>query len=146
MLDYIKKKKIGKHTYQIELLPAKAGFSMAMKLSKVLIPLLGSGFDAFEEDSEGGFTRMSLIVVEQMEQVDMAAIVDDLLEGMAVNGQTVNFDDHFRANYGELVEVITFAMKENFSSFFEAKGLTARFSEIKNKMLPAAPQPEESND
>lgn len=145
MIEHIKKTKIGKDTYQLELLPAKAGFSLSLKLSKVLIPLLGTGFDAME-DEDGGFTRMSLILVEQMDQVDISELVDTLLEGLIVNGDVVDFDVHFRGNYGALTEVIGFSLKENFGSFFEVKGLTARLSEVMKKVLPQGEQAEESKD
>jgi hypothetical protein len=142
MLDHMKKKKIGKNEYHIELLPAKKGVATAMKLNKILAPVLGAGFDAFEDSSGSGFTRLGMILVEQMDQANMVELIEELLEGSASNGQEIDIDVHFRANYGELVELLTFIIQENFQSFFAAKGLMDRFSQIKEKMFPIPEQVE----
>lgn len=142
MLDYIKKKKIGKNEYHIELLPARKGIATAMKLNKIIAPVMGAGFDAFEDSEGSGFTRLGMILVEQMDQANIVELIDELLIGASVNAQEIDFDVHFRSNYGELIELLTFIIQENFQSFFSAKGLMDRFSQFKKKMFPTLEQEE----
>lgn len=146
MLDSIRKTKIGKNEYQIHLLPARKGMEHAMKLAQVIIPALGGSFDAQDEFKDYGFTQLSLVVVEQMNQIDIMDLVDEMFQGASINGQELDIDKHFRANYGDLIELITFAMKENFGSFFKVRGLTAHLSRLKEQMFPKESTPEESSE
>lgn len=138
MFDSIKQKKIHGKEYQINLLPAKQGFTIAMKLSKTIIPAIGGSVDALDQMAVGGFSRVALLLTEQIDDQEIMSIIEALTDQMAVDGEPVNFDRHFMANYGALIEVLEFALMENFESFFEAKGLKARFSTLKAKMVEQA--------
>lgn len=146
MFDHIKQKTINENKYQIELLPARKGLKLAMKLSQVILPTLGSSIDALDNTDGTGFTRVALLLVEQMDQFDVVELMDELLDNAVVNGKELDIDSHFIANYGELVEVLEFAVRENFESFFEAKGLKDRFSQMKAKIWQTAPVSEEPTD
>lgn len=146
LVDGIRTTTIGKKKYQIHLLPARKGMDHAMKLSQVVIPALGGSFDAQNEFKDYGFTQLSLVVVEQMNQINIMDLVDEMFEGASVDGEELDIDKHFRAEYGDLIELITFAMKENFGSFFKVRGLTAHLSQLKDQMFPQETTPEESSE
>lgn len=146
MFNNIRQKTIGKNKYQIQLLPARKGLATAMRLSKVILPALGSSFDALDSTDGTGFTRVALLLVEQADQIDVVDLVDVLLENAAVNGKELNFDEQFLGNYGEMVEVLEFAIRENFESFFEAKGLKDRFSTVKDKFFQTVGTQQEPTD
>lgn len=107
----------------IFLLPASKGLVMAKKLSQLFLPTLSGFAEIGEEDSDMSLSTVSTLLVESLDDLDVMSVVSTLLNSVTVNGQPIDFDTYFMANYGELVSVIKFAVEENFSSFFEGKGL-----------------------
>lgn len=112
----VKKETIEGKEVQIHLLPASEGIILASKLGATVLPSLGS----LQETSDGEISilEVAAIVIANIEQLDVLDTIKKLLKGLTVNGQGVTFDDYFMANYGELVKILTFSLKENFSSFF----------------------------
>lgn len=112
----VKKETIEGKEVQIHLLPASEGIVLASKLGATVLPSLGS----LQENSDGEISilEVAAIVIANIEQLDVLDTIKKLLKGLTVNGQGVSFDDYFMANYGELVKILTFSLKENFSSFF----------------------------
>lgn len=130
---------IDSNTYQLSMLKGREGFRTAMELGKVVAPVLGATFDGVRHDdyihgAPRTFTQLALLLIDQMDKIDVESIIfDRLLRGMAVNGKEVNVDEFFMSNYSVLVEVIAFALKENFGDFFGENGFKARFLEtVKN--------------
>ena len=96
--------------YQIHLLPAGEGFAMATKLSKYAAPAL--------EDGDLSIINLTAVILSQIDDKDVMEIVKRLMRNVMVDGQEVNFDEYYMANYGELVAALGYIMKENFQSFF----------------------------
>lgn len=114
--DSFKTKEIKDRTFQISLLPAGEGIQMAQKLSTLVLPILeGAGEDEVEID----FMKIATGLSASIGDKELLAIIHRLVKGLAVDGKEVKFDDYFRGNYGELIQVIAFALQENFGSFFE---------------------------
>ena len=140
--------------YKVLLLPATRGLTIGQKLVKLVLPLFGILEDNNDEDKFLGedktlFTDLSIMVVRSMDDIDMVNTIKELLTGCYCNGQLVEFDTHFAANYGELIAVVEFALKENFGDFFtsylKAKGLPIpTLREMKE--MQQAPSTDASND
>lgn len=116
--------------FLIYTLGARDGFKIAAKIKKLLLPTIGGGFDAMRDkrdpefsDPAYHFSKVAQLFVDRFDEDEVLAIIEKLLNGFGVGGQQQDFDSYFDANYGELVEVITFALKENFSSFFTKTGM-----------------------
>lgn len=122
----IRKTTIQGKSVQIYLLPALEGILMARELAEIVIPTVGSFYQGFAEENLN-FENLAMVLMSELDKIDVAQIITRLLKDMAVNESSVDFDDYFMANYGELVEILIFAIKENFSSFFAAKGLFDKY-------------------
>lgn len=120
--------------YEIKLLPASDGIVMAKEIVKLVSPVLGSLVDGTRTHAEFGdatvFTDAALYLCSQLDKADVLEMIYALLNNLKVNGVEVEFDEAFKANYGNLVEVVKFAMEGNFSSFFSSKALTKTASDF----------------
>lgn len=120
----------------IKLLPAVTqGIPVARRLMNVLAPIVGGTLDGMRHDelfhgAPKTFSDMALLVCKQLEGIDAPSLINTLLSGMEVDGKSVNIDEYFSANYGEMLEILEFALKENFSSFFTDSGMKARFLQV----------------
>ena len=122
---------IGGKTYSITLLGASTGILTFQEVTKLILPAMGATVDgvASEDDiltESKTFSEASKILVSQMEDVNCLVIIKTLLHESKVDGQLIDFDTEFRGNYGVLFELVEFAFKENFSSFFTYPGLKKR--------------------
>lgn len=137
---------IGGKQYAISVLPARKGFTVARKITNILLPVLGEGMDSMSDKallSGQGLGSAAKILVNQMEDADVDSIIfDQLLVGASCNGQAIDPDTHFMANYGEMIELIEFSLRENFESFFTAKGLMTRLMSF----LPSTGQETENEE
>jgi hypothetical protein len=114
--ESFKTKEISNKTFQISLLPAGEGIQMAQKLSTLVLPILeGAGGDELELD----FMKIATSLSASIGDTELLTIIKRLLKGLAVEGKEVAFDSYFSGNYGELIQVVAFALQENFGSFFE---------------------------
>lgn len=138
-------------TIKIILLPAiTKGIPVARRLLNLIAPVVGGTLDGLKHDeiihgAPKTFTELSLTVCQQLEQVDAASLVFTLLENMEVDGSKIDLDDYFSANYGEMVEVLEFALKENFESFFTGNGMKQRFLKVVG-MIQQGQTEEQSSD
>lgn len=137
--------------YTIQLLPASKGMALGIEISKLIAPSIGAGVDGLSRDevlhgAPETFTQLASLFVQQLYKVDLSKIVGVLLDGLEANGERVNFDTHFRGNYGTLAQLIKFALKENFESFFTESGLVTHFNSMMKSMVANRAQPQESEE
>lgn len=104
-------------SYQLYLLPAEEGIVMAQKLGQLVIPLLDG--DSSDGEIELDFSKLAKNITSSISDKDFLAIIKRLLKESTADGKEINFNNYFRANYGTLIKLIAFALKENFGSFFE---------------------------
>lgn len=114
----------------ITLLPALKGLTMAKRLSQLVLPAM-SVMAGGDEDGETTLAEAASILVMSLDNIDEQVMVKELLNGLSVEGQGVNLDEYFAGNYGEFTEILIFALKENFSSFFEGN---AFINKLKSKL------------
>jgi hypothetical protein len=110
---------------------------VGQKLLKTFGPALGVLMDnnnneATTFDESTLFTDLAMTLCLRLDDLDLVATLKKLFENSYVtNGEgghdPLDFDEHFSANFGNLMAVTEFALKENFGDFFtsylSAKGL-----------------------
>lgn len=115
--------------YSYKTLGGRKGISVALKLKQLFLPLLGSAVDGLrvQEDTlevPQTFTQLAYILVNQMDSVDVEALIfDNLLHTVMVNGEIVDVDDYFDTNYEDIIPLLAHVVKENFESFFTGNGM-----------------------
>lgn len=132
-------KKAGMHSvtinnkeYTIQLLPARQAAMIGAEIFKLIAPSVGAWFDS--ENKQGfvlpedisTFTEVSMLLVNQMDKVSVADIIEALTTNVSCNGQQVDIDMEFRGNIKGLIELIKFSLRENigpFSDWPEMMGL-----------------------
>lgn len=123
-------------TIKIVILPAiTKGIPVARRLLNIVAPVVGGTLDGLKHDeiihgAPKTFTELSLTVCRQLEEAEVGNLIYTVLENMEVDGERIDLDDYFSANYGEMVEILEFALKENFESFFTGNGMKQRFLKV----------------
>lgn len=130
-------------------LPALEGLQTGTKLFKVLAPSLGSVLDGLQHDDilhgeSRSFTNIAETIVTHLDESVVIEAIQKVTEGMTCNTTPVNFDAHFSANYGEMLEVLQWLFMENFESFFEQRGLKSIWGNLLN--LTATEQDEQPQE
>lgn len=133
----IKHIKIEDRLYKVEMLKGRKGFHIAWKLKDIGILLTGQAFDGLKnEDSfiepPQTFTQLAMILCDGMDKHDVESMVlDEILANVSIkNGDDwmkVDWDEYLVANYSDLIPLLAFALKENFSSFFTGSGMMPSF-------------------
>lgn len=139
---FLSEKIINGKTIQIRKLGALKGIKVIQQLSKVLVPILGGTLDGFKHDSfmHGApktFSDLSLTIVETLDQMDIESLLLDFTKDLRVNGEAVDFDEYFSANYSELLEVLEFCLKENFPDFFPKDGTSHKWVDKILSLIPS---------
>lgn len=126
--------------YRIKLLDGRTGFRTAKDLSKILLPLLGESVDASRHDdvfhgAPKTFRDMALLLLQQIDSVDVEDVIfNRLFVYFVVDGVEVKLENVVMGQYHLLVDLLVFAIKENFGSLFEGKGLISRFQSVVGQM------------
>lgn len=110
--------------FKIELLPSEEGLELWEYLMKKLLPSVGTGLDSMQHDSvmDGSpktFSQAFGLLAEKLSGKDLKEISKNLFQGATVDGKPLDFNEQFKGNYGSWKSLLTFALKENFGSFFE---------------------------
>ena len=116
----VRKKEIKGKEVQIYLLRAGDGIAIAQKLSSIVASFLGSaGMDGSSDGVTIDFSKIAEALSKYLSEKELIEIITKLLKEMTINGSQVNFDEYFSGNYGELLAIMSFALQENFGSFFD---------------------------
>lgn len=141
----IKNKKI-----KLELLPAiSVGVPVARRLLNIVAPAIGGTLDGLKHDDilhgvPKTFTEVSIVICQQLEKAEVNNLIFTLLNSLEVDGKDVDLDEYFTANYGEMVEILEFALKENFQSFFTGNGMKQRFHKVIGMLMSGQTEEESS--
>ena len=127
------RKVINGDEYIIKLLPAMQGISLFVRLTKAITPLIGMWADGEKKEDfvlpeeDNLFTELALLFTSKLDDINIEEVTSALMNELTFNGKVVDFDEHFRANYCNLLLLLEEAIKENFGSFFvdylKAKGI-----------------------
>lgn len=134
--------------YKVVPLMAEDGLIVWENLLALLGPSIGVGIDSFNHNEiiDGSPTTFSEAILLLQRKLDGTQLVNysrEMLVGLQCDGDEVDWNKHFSANYGDWVQVIIFAMKENFQTFFTESGFGLNLQEMMSKVLP---QPQSSNE
>jgi len=138
--------------FRIHLLPAiTKGIPIARRLLNVIAPAVGGTLDGMRHDDlihgvPKTFTEMSLVVCQQLEKAEVHNLIFELLKNLEVDDKQVDLDEYFAANYGEMVEVLEFALRENFQSFFTGNGMKQRFQKVVGMIMSGQTEQESSEE
>jgi len=142
--------------YQISLLNAWEGIRLGNQIKGVILPLFGGTIDGINSSDDfisqsTPFTNIAITLCDQLDKVQLEGVIGALLKGLVLKEQgkapkdlnptSSAFEEHFMANYGELIEVLAFSLRENFGSLFTGKGIHLRLMEAVTGM--GAPSTEE---
>lgn len=130
---------INDDSYTVHLLPTTIGLAMSLEIGKLLMPSLGAGIDGFRHDeilhgAPTTFADLGKLLVLQMGEVKIVEMVKALLSKSEINGKQLDFEKHFSGNYGALIQLVEFALRENFESFFTESGLQTRFVQLMSNL------------
>jgi len=123
----LRQKVINNKTYSIKLLPASRGMKLASRMFKTLAPALGVLLDSGEADKEALalygedeslFTNLAVALVRQIDELSIDETVKELFGGLSCDGVAIDFDTHFAGNYGDLLILATYCLKENYGDDF----------------------------
>lgn len=140
-MNNIKEKEINGKSYSIQLLPASVGLDVSQKIIKTVGPALGVILDSkeeFEFEESTFFTDLAIALTRSIDELDLINMSKALLKGSYCDTQEITFDTHFAGNYGELLSVLEFALKENFGDFFTSylKGKGLEIHTLRQMMTP----------
>lgn len=136
---FFRSKVINGKKYQITMLPALKAVGVGKKLLKVVLPAIGGTIDGLREDNIYGtpktFTDVAVALCTQLDDIDLDELIYALLNEASCEGKTIrDIDSHFQGEIGELIGVLEFALRENFSSFFTGSDFLAPLMRMLNGM------------
>lgn len=135
----VKSGDIGGYTYEVVQLGATAGLRMSAELIKILAPSLGAlagnaDLTGGIKSAIGGHLKPKALedaaraLASSLDSTKVQAIVKELADTTEIWGPgfgdagaplSMHFDDHFAGKYVNLGRWLAFALKVNFSDFFD---------------------------
>lgn len=115
MNSRIRQTTINGKSVQIYMLRAGVGIAMAQKLGTLAASFFSTEGDSVDID----FGKIADGLSKKLSYEELKIMIDALLKDIAIDNKEVNFDEYFSGNYGLLIKILAFALKENFGSFFE---------------------------
>ena len=139
-------KEINGDVYRLKMLPAMQGVSLAKRILKAVVPLIGMWADGEKKEEfilpeeDDLFTELALLFTSKVDELNVEEVISALMNELTCNGVEVDFNTHFRKNYCNLLLLLEESIKENFGSFFvdylKAKGINFQegISALKTRM------------
>lgn len=123
--DFFNQKEIGGKRYNLIALNSWEALHGTTLLMTTLAPVFGEVLDSRNVDEEvamfekqNTFREILTIVANNLHKPDMMTLVQQMLNGVTCDGQSVNINTHFQGKVHEMMELIIFAMEVNFKGFF----------------------------
>ena len=130
---YYKHIEIEDELFKVKMVGGRKGVNIALKLKSIALPLIGQGVDGVKAENMAyetpqTFTQMALMLCQQMEHASIESLIlDEILYEVSIkdgdNWVKLDWDEFLIANYSTLIPLLTFALKENFQSFFTGNGM-----------------------
>lgn len=120
-----------KNVYEIKTLGGLSALTTFTQLVSLVGPTIASVFDKKDEDDFEESTMLTeavILLIKRMEESNIQGIITKILKDATKNGKTLDIEEDFRGDFDELVDLIAFALKENYQKAFikwlKVKGLT----------------------
>ena len=112
---------VGGEEFRIQPFPAFKGLVYLKKLVKIVGPSLASALGEDGEVKEGSLNLDKAIelLVQNFDGDGVETLIKDLIKSVTKNGQPLNFDIEFMADYGKLFKLLTEVIKVNYGSVFQ---------------------------
>lgn len=142
---------IGAEQYKVVLLSTSRGLATSKQLIKLSLPTIGAGADGIFNDhildAQQTFAQMAMLMVGQLDEVNIDALIKELLDNTTLNGILIDFDQHFKGRYEILIKLMEGALRANYGSLFTETSLNKKLKElIQTLNLPQAQMNENSED
>lgn len=124
-MSQIKIVDINDKKYIIEPFKGRKGFKLKTKLMRVISPALNEMRKAADEDvSELGLIVTAIqSVLENSEDDEIFAIVEELMTGVKTESGSLDFDLEFSQNYSTLYKLIKEVVEVNYNDVFSLLGM-----------------------
>ena len=134
-------------TYKIKPLKWEDGIDLWEFILKKLLPSIGNGLDRLQYDEalDGSPTTFAEACINLSRNLDgntFKLLSISLFSGATVDGKPLDINEEFTANYNSWRKLFIFALKENFSSFFD-EGWTQGLTSITTMLAPMMSQAQE---
>lgn len=115
---------IGGSIWEMNTLPATTGLSCLTRLAAIIGAPAGAAAGGLKQ-TEGDLLNLDAGAMGdavakmtlQLADPSTLDLVKTLLTDLRKDDRKVEFDDYFAANYGELLELLAWSIRENFGSF-----------------------------
>jgi len=124
---FIRSTKVNGKTAIIYLLPASQGLAIAQQISSLILPTVGTVANGAQEGFGVDYQDAAITLTANLGEFEIIEAVKSLLSGLTIDNKEEDFDTYFMGNYGELTDIVAFAVKENFSSFFTKGGFLEKY-------------------
>ena len=124
-MSQIKIVDINDKKYIIEPFKGRKGFKLKTKLMRVISPALNEMRKAADEDvSELGLIVTAIqSVLENSEDDEIFAIVEELMAGVKTESGSLDFDLEFSQNYSTLYKLVKEVVEVNYNDVFSLLGM-----------------------
>lgn len=130
--------------YKIKPLIWEEGIELWEDIAKRCLPSIGSGFDRFQHDELDGspttFTEAAINLSRNLDGFRLKTYSQALFDGATVDGEPLDLNKEFTANYGAWRKLFAFAMKENFQSFFDQGWITGMLEKMTSFLGQTEPE------
>lgn len=111
--------------YMITHFHTTKGLAIEVKLGKLLGPAWLELQKAAADDNTQEAVLASAIgcLIEQMDKVDVVALIKELVAGVTIGTKSINFDHDFAGRHATLFELVKEVLKFNFADVFSKLGL-----------------------
>lgn len=134
--------------YKLQTLPATKGLETFTAIMRIVGEPMGNAAGGVSQTTQGVDLKSEAIgaavgtLVDRMADPSTLQIVKTLLEDAQVEKMPgtfvpIEFELHWAANYGELVELLAFAIEVNFASFLGASAALKKWAAAALKLIPA---------
>lgn len=111
--------------YMITHFPTTKGLAIEVKLVKLLGPAFMEMQKAAQNEGNEDSVMASAItcLIGQMDNIDVVALVKELVAGVTIGTKSINFDHDFAGRHSVLFELVKEVLKFNFADVFSKLGL-----------------------
>lgn len=114
---------IGGARWEMNTLPATTGLTCLTQIAAIIGAPAGAAASGLNQ--QGGLLGMDAGLMgeavakmtQRLADPQTVELIKSLLNGVRRNDKPVEFEDYFAANYGELMQVVAWSIRENFGSF-----------------------------
>ena len=127
---------IGGDTWSTNTLPAFKGLAVTTRIAAIL-GAAGGVLGASGTDENELVGRAISALTARLDEPKTIETVKTLCAELRKNSKPISFDLEFSGNYGTLVRIIAWLIKENFESFLDAKDQFATWGQAVMQSIPA---------